>query len=75
MKFVLYKMNADPEMSGSTKFVRVREGFEHHVHPESVSFKSDIDRATRFDTHYQATLWQAALANGDGSIDIIEVTS
>jgi len=75
MKFLLYKLDADPARFGSSRFVRVREGFENHVHPGSVSFKSDIESATRFDTHYQATLWQAALANGHGRIEIIEVTS
>ncbi|HMF12053.1 MAG TPA: hypothetical protein VKE94_07090 [Gemmataceae bacterium] len=75
MKLVHFKMHADPAMSGPTKFVRVREGFENHVNPESVSFKSDTDRATRFDTWYQATLWHAALSNDDERIDIIEVTS
>jgi len=72
---MLYKMHADPALSGSTRFVRVRERFENDVNAESVRFKSDIDHATRFDTQYQATLWQAALTNGDGRIDIIEVTS
>lgn len=71
MKFVLHKKHDNP---GPTKYIRVREGFEYHVNPESVSYKSAIDRATRFDTLYQATLWQAVLANGDGRIDIIEVT-
>ena len=75
MKFVLYKMYADPEMSGSTRFVSVREGFENYIYRDSVRYEPDIDRATRFDTRYQATLWQAALDGIGGRIHVVEVTS
>jgi hypothetical protein len=69
MKYILRKQYP----TGDVQYVAVRQGFQNHIDPNSVTFVPDLDLAARFDTQNQAALWQAVHASAGGRIEILQL--